>query len=116
MEYTKKEQRLRFLNPVITNLKSYFEGYFPSTEYKFFIFLCGAAVSNPNSNRKVFEQYLRQNYPKYELFLAEDYFKNVREISDLLTIETFLADFADCILIFLESESAFTEKGQSIRK
>ena len=53
-------------------------------------------------------------YPKgFWFFEAEDYFEALSDISDtdLLSAEEGLADFSDCILLFLESPGAYTELG-----
>lgn len=112
MELSAKEEKLKFYAPIIKILRNYLKGYYPSGDYKFFIFLCGAAKTDPFSRRVIFEKYLRENYPFYEVFLAEDYFMHIGDSQiDLLTHEQFLTEFADCIMIFLESESAFAELG-----
>lgn len=78
------------------------------------VFTCGA---RPNSSlpggRDRIMDYARKHLNKYNFFIAEkffDIFQN-REGKDLLSLEDQLAKFSDCIIVVLESESAFSELG-----
>ncbi|SDK91184.1 hypothetical protein SAMN05660337_1678 [Maridesulfovibrio ferrireducens] len=76
------------------------------------VFVCGRALSASGSKRKLFLDYARKHIQGFHFLLAEDLFK-VRGTrgSDLLTTEKDLANYSDCIIIILESESAFAELG-----
>ncbi len=78
-----------------------------------FIFTCGAQPNekNPKGRDRIME-YASQNLKSHNFFMAEDIFKGLGDHKlDLLTIEEILADYSDCIIIVLESESTFSELG-----
>lgn len=76
------------------------------------VFVCGKNISAVDSNRKVFFQYANKHFEDFIFLLAENFFECLEDKSEnLLSIENKLADYSDCIIIILESESAFTELG-----
>lgn len=77
------------------------------------VFVCGKDLSKEDSRRKIFMQYAEKNLHKFNFLLAEKVFatKMHDDDVDLLTIESTMSDYADCIIIILESESAFAELG-----
>lgn len=78
------------------------------------VFVFGAKP-NPGrpGARDYFVTYARKHIPWAYFFLAEDYFEVYSGDSayDLLSIEEDLADYSDCLLLFLESESTIAELG-----
>lgn len=78
------------------------------------VFVCGA---KPNANtprgRDRLMTYAKKYLKNYHFFMAESFFEvfKSKEQYDLLSLENQLADFCDCIIIVLESESAFAELG-----
>jgi len=75
------------------------------------VFVCGRDVKAVGSKRKLFLEYARKHIQGFHFLLAEDLFAVGRREADLLTIEKGLTNYSDCIVIILESESAFTELG-----
>lgn len=76
------------------------------------VFVCGRDITSPSSKRKIVLDFAKRNIPSIHLLLAEEFFKNYSNSDvDILTIEKELSEYADCILIVLESESAFCELG-----
>ncbi|MCX6121992.1 MAG: retron St85 family effector protein [Ignavibacteriales bacterium] len=78
------------------------------------VFACGAKpnVTNPGGRDRVIE-YAEKNLTQFQFLMAErffSFFQNHDRI-DLLSLENKLAEFSDCILIILESESTFAELG-----
>lgn len=58
-------------------------------------------------------QYAQKHLKNYNFFMADtffDFFHN-RENKDLLSLEDKLAQYSDCIILVLESESAYSELG-----
>ena len=77
------------------------------------VFVCGKDLNNIDSKRKIFMQYAAKNLQRFNFLLAEKVFatKMHDDDIDLLTIESTMSNYADCIIIILESESAFAELG-----
>lgn len=79
------------------------------------VFVCGAnqTKTGEKSRRAWFMEYAKKHLASFRFFLAEDVFDALggSTAEDLLTIEDRLGDFSDCIIIFCESESAFSELG-----
>lgn len=77
------------------------------------IFLCGGASGRTNiSKRDQLREQLEKN-KKISIFYPEDMFMEFlnRKKYDLLTLESFLADNSDLILIVCESPGSFAELG-----
>lgn len=76
------------------------------------VFVCGRDVNAENSKRKIFLDYAARHIQDAHFLLAEDVFKvDDNDHGDLLSIEERLATYSDCIIVILESESAFAELG-----
>lgn len=77
------------------------------------VFVCGASLdTNDGKNaRNRFIEYAAKHLDEYDVFIAEDFFKLFKNPDDLLTIENELGSYSDCIIIFLESDSAIAELG-----
>lgn len=81
-----------------------------------FIFTCGAASSEETgmvSAREKVMGYAQKHIKDFQFFEAESIFQKLgdKRKKDLLSLEKELADFSDCILIFLESPGAQSELG-----
>ncbi|XPV75970.1 MAG: retron St85 family effector protein [Desulfovibrio sp.] len=74
------------------------------------VFVCGKKLSAHNSKRKLFLDYANAHIDGFHFLLAEDFFNSYKD-EDLLTIENMLTNYSDCIIIILESESAYAELG-----
>lgn len=77
------------------------------------LFLCGGASSKINaSNRDLLRKRLEKN-DKLSIFYPEDMFMELlsRKKYDLFTLENFLAENSDLIMIVCESPGSFTELG-----
>lgn len=78
------------------------------------VFLCGARpTAKGDGARDQLVRYARRHLKGFRFFMAEDVF-NAADPSgryDLLTVENFIADFADCIIMVLETPSVFAELG-----
>lgn len=94
---------------MIRNLFEGAEAWFPPM--KNLMFLCGAA--SHNSARYALKNYFDGRLDlNFQILLAEDFFTVLdEEYTDLLTLENYLADYSDCILIILESPGAIAELG-----
>lgn len=79
------------------------------------VFTCGAAEEEDyiKTRRGILMQYARKNIKGINFFTAEKLFDTMEdhESTDLLSIESKLTNYSDCILIILESPGAFTELG-----
>ena len=81
------------------------------------VFLCGANKdrNNVSARREALQTFAKRNLPHTQFFLAESLLNNDLIKSDksknLLDLEESLSQFADCIVVILESPSAFTELG-----
>ncbi len=76
------------------------------------VFVCGRDIKSTNSKRKILLEYADKHINDAHFLLAEDVFRAFDHgYGDLLSIEEHLATYSDCIIIILESESAFTELG-----
>lgn len=81
------------------------------------LFVCGGPVDAAGSSlRKKFLQYAQAELPNFRVFLAEaalqDIFQyNAPDFINLALFEDFIAEFADCILLFPESPGSFAEIG-----
>lgn len=81
-----------------------------------FVFLCGANenASNISARRRALMKFAQTQLTDVQFFLAENVFSTLKKEEhegNLLDIEDRIAEFADKIIIILESESAFTELG-----
>ncbi len=90
-----------------------------------FIFICGANQSEgvTSARRQQLILFSKSHLPHTQFFLAEEVFNTLNKeghTGNILDIEHKISDFADHILIVLESNSAFTELGafcsESLRK
>jgi len=80
----------------------------------YIVFVCGANTRNEkHSARSSFIEYGKKYLNGIDFFIAEDFFSKISEKDeyDLLSLENSIAQFSDCILIFLESPSAIAELG-----
>lgn len=76
------------------------------------VFVCGRDINAVGSKRKIFIDYAKKHIQAYTFLLAEDFFKiKGSTSSNMLEDEHRLARYSDCVLIILESESAFAELG-----
>lgn len=79
------------------------------------VFTCGAAdeADYMTTKRGILMQYAKKNIKGINFFTAEKLFETMgdHKSTDLLSIESKLANYSDCILIILESPGAFTELG-----
>ncbi|WP_320128482.1 retron St85 family effector protein [uncultured Sphaerochaeta sp.] len=77
------------------------------------IFLCGAvSTDSQKSGRFQLKEHFSQHYADaYDFIIADDISGKNDSEDDLLTQENILGDYSDCIIIILESESAFAELG-----
>jgi hypothetical protein len=79
------------------------------------VFTCGAAEEDDymKTRRGILMQYAKKNIKGINFFTAETLFDTMEDhkTTDLLSIESKLANYSDCILIILESPGAFTELG-----
>lgn len=89
-----------------------------SKDSEIFVFLCGANIENqngtssPSKRREDLINFSKTHLKQSKFFLAEEIFKALIINSDnLLDIEKDLLDFADFVIIVLESESTFCELG-----
>jgi hypothetical protein len=94
-------------------LEEYFDKMKVSYNLKF-VFICGGA--DQNSLRYQFKEYFEANYPNnsVKLVYAENFAKvrqNYSNEDDLLSLENFITDYCDCILLFLESPGSLVEFG-----
>jgi len=80
------------------------------------VFVCGARRDAPVSGRRDFLKYGEKHFPWCRFFEAEKAFDAIRRVQgrdgvDLLTLEGYLAESADAILIIVESDGAKAELG-----
>jgi len=78
------------------------------------VFTCGRKPNPENPTiRDLILDYAHKHFSSFKFFMAEDFFNAFEneEKLDLMTLEGDLADYSDCIIIILESESAFAELG-----
>jgi len=81
-----------------------------------FVFLCGANKDESfiSERRKALMAFSKEHLPNVQFFLAERIFLELEREGhkgNILDIENDISNFADVVLIILESESAFTELG-----
>ncbi|WP_158753302.1 retron St85 family effector protein [Dyella sp. S184] len=81
-----------------------------------FIFLCGAnkLAGGISARRAALGRFLKKEHPEVRTIIAEDFMKfleNRTKKQNLYDIEQTISNFADVIVIVLESNSAFTELG-----
>jgi len=81
-----------------------------------FVFLCGANQSHDeiSERRKALMKFADSNLPHTQFFLAEKMFATLRDEGhkgNILDIEHKITQFADYVVIVLESQSAFAELG-----
>ena len=81
-----------------------------------FVFLCGANKEDRriSERRKALLSFAQHHLPKCKFFLAEKVFECLQEEGhrgNILDVENKISEFADTILIILESPSAFAELG-----
>jgi len=81
-----------------------------------FLFLCGANKSNntPSARRETLKKFIESLSTNYHVIYAENVFNELSSIGsrkNILDIEHELSEFADKIIIVLESPSAFCELG-----
>jgi hypothetical protein len=78
-----------------------------------FVFLCGANKdeNSMSERRKALMAFSKEHLPNVQFFIAERIFSELKHEGNILDIENDISEFADIVLIVLESESAFTELG-----
>lgn len=81
-----------------------------------FVFLCGANIADniPSKRRQILKDFSSRHLPDAKFFLAEQFFKVLQaegHKTNWLDIENDLFEFADFVIVVLESESAFCELG-----
>lgn len=79
------------------------------------IFLCGGA-DETKSARYLFLNYLKKFHSDLDISIAEVFTKIQKGKDNLLNLENMLADYSDCIVIFLESSGAVAELGAFCNK
>lgn len=87
----------------------------PSEDIQF-VFLCGANLKagEPSKRRQVLLDFSSRSLPRSKFFLAEPIFEVLQAEGykdNILDVENELFQFADYVIIVLESESAFCELG-----
>lgn len=87
----------------------------PTEDVKF-VFLCGANIQHgtPSKRRQLLLKFSSSNLPYTKFFLAEKIFEVLKKEghkTNLLDIEHDLSNFADFVIVVLESESTFCELG-----
>ena len=96
---------------VVRKLKSFLELSKPTlTADSIIVFVCGADPSNPTKRgRTTLMDYVKKNLKHFRFFRAEEVFSILGDenVIDLLTIEEYLADFSDCIILIIESKLIF---------
>ena len=78
------------------------------------VFVCGARLDAKSCGRRDFLDYGKKHFPWCHFFLAERAFEAIRrtrEGIDLLTLEGYLAESADAVIIIVESDGAKAELG-----
>jgi hypothetical protein len=78
------------------------------------VFTCGKAPNNNRpGGRDNLMTYAAKHLTNYSFFIAEQFFEvfQNKQAKDLLSLEDQLAKYCDCIIVVLESESAFSELG-----
>jgi hypothetical protein len=81
------------------------------------LFVCGGPVTSAcNSLRKEFLRYAQTELPNFRVFLAEAALQDIAQYNapdflNLALFEDFVAEFADCILLFPESPGSYAEIG-----
>lgn len=103
---------IRFYKSIISDLEEYFSfssRFFISVDRPL-IFLCGGA-DKKNSARYIFLDYLKKHHRKLDITIAEDFFQLENSSEDLLSVENKLAEYADCIVLFVESPGSVAELG-----
>jgi len=108
-----------FQHPAMRGLIAQVAHVFKSAEARLTVdrhlpFLCGG--SDDASLRKQFLTYAAAELQPFRVFLAEAAAKDITDFGpptfiNLSQFEQFIADFSDCIVIFLESPGAFAEIG-----
>lgn len=105
----------QILIPVVEELRRSFNVGKPLiAKNAYLVFVFGARLgASPPKARELFMRYARGQIKWVEFFLAEEYFEvfSSGEEYDLLTTEERMVHYADCLLMFLESESTFAELG-----
>lgn len=81
-----------------------------------FVFLCGANIQHgtPSKRRQILLNFSTRHLPHTKFFLAESIFTVLEaegHKTNLLDIENDLSNFADFVIVVLESESTFCELG-----
>lgn len=81
-----------------------------------FVFLCGAnkAAGGISARRHALNRFLKKESPESKTIIAEkflEFLENSKKHQNLYDMERTLSNFADVIVIVLESYSAFTELG-----
>jgi len=86
-------------------------GYLSKTADSKLVFVCGA--NHLNSKRTQFLSYAYRHFTNFHFFKAENFFECLENVdsADLITLENTLGHYSDCILVILESNSAFAELG-----
>jgi len=105
------KDRIKTLKHSILNSK-----VFSPKDVSKFIFLCGANrdTNNISERRKALIDFSQKHLPHTQFFLAEQMFSTLQEEGhkgNILDIEHEISQFADHIVIVLESSSSFTELG-----
>lgn len=115
LEVIRKKKGVRDRIQTLKNSISNSSVYSPRDVTKF-IFLCGANKdeNSISERRKSLIKFSKQHLPHAQFFLAEKMFSTLQKEEhkgNLLDIETEISQFADHIVIVLESPSSFAELG-----
>jgi len=103
----------KILHPQIKEFSSHIKNQFPKLKASSkFVFICGAKP-NKNTAREYIKEYAEKHLGSFQFFMAEEFFSSFenKETINLLTLETNLCKYSDCVLIVLEGPSAFAELG-----
>lgn len=86
-------------------------------KHRFILFVCGGRLGEGETSlRKQFIEWAEHHLPSFICLLAEDALKDSfagegRTFVNLAKFESIIAEVADCVLIFPESEGSFAEAG-----
>lgn len=111
-----------FSNPAGQKLLASLRGVFKEKrvyhrKHRFILFVCGGRLGEGETSlRKEFIEWAEHNLPRFICLLAEDALKDSfagegRTFVNLAKFESIIAEVADCVLIFPESEGSFAEVG-----
>lgn len=110
---SKKDHFLKLKEEIIFSVVN---GKFYYAESDYIIFVCGAAVSQPDALRTQFLKYAESADKCFQFLLAEKALEKVASgqsfsFKNLAKFEDALAKISHCVVIFLESAGALAEVG-----